>query len=127
MKKIQFVSFVISFDLIFLTVTIFNDYYNPYNQVPPYNQNYYDSANIPTYPNKTAEEKLLTEKVEAVFRDDPILQPYASYIEVYSLGNEVTLSGLVDSDRIKLRAETKTKNILGVKKVTNLINVEKTK
>ncbi len=127
MNKIRLASFVISFDLILLTVTIFNDYYNPYNQVPPFNQNYYDSANIPIYPNKTPEEKLLTEKIEAVFRDDPILAPHAYGIEVYSLGNEVTLSGLVNSDRIKLRAESKAKNILGVKKVTNLINVEKTK
>lgn len=127
MNKIRFVSFVISFELIFLTVTIYNDYYNPYNQVPPFNQNYYDSANIPIYPNKTPEEKLLTERVEAVFLDDPILAPYAYNIEVYTLGNEVTLSGLVDSDRIKLRAETKAKNLLGVKKVINLINVEKTK
>ena len=119
--------FSFSIPLIFLTMTIYNDYYNPYNQVPPFNSNYYDKSGTPTYPNKTADEKQLSAQIEQAFQDDPNLAPYASSIEVYSMGREVTLAGLIDSDRIKLRAESKAKNILGVKKVNNLIRVEKTK
>lgn len=121
----RFYSFPIS--LIFLTVTIYNDYYNPYNQVPPFNQNYYDRSAAPVYPNRTAEEKQLSEKIIQAFQDDPNLSKYASSIEVYTMGQEVTLSGLIDSDRIKLRAGSKARNILGVKKVNNLIRVETTK
>ncbi len=126
MNKVRLFSFF-AFEFIFLTITIYNDYYNPYNQVPPYNQNYYDQINMPVYPNKTEAEKALTAKIEATFQNDPYLSPYSSRIEIYTMGQDVTLSGVVDSDRIKLSAETKAKNTLGVKKVVNLINVEKTK
>lgn len=108
-------------------VIIYNNYYNPYGQVPPFNQNYYDTTVVPIYPNKTPEEKALTLKIQTAFLEDPYLSQYASQIEVHSVQQEVTLSGVVDSDRIRLNAETKAKNTLGVKKVINLINVEKTR
>ncbi|HRD55309.1 MAG TPA: BON domain-containing protein [Parachlamydiaceae bacterium] len=108
-------------------VIIYNNYYNPYGQVPPFNQNYYDTTVVPIYPNRTPEEKELTLKVQTAFLEDPYLGPYASQIEVHSVAQEITLSGLVDSDRIRLSAETKAKNTLGVKRVVNLINVQKTR
>jgi osmotically-inducible protein OsmY len=125
MRKMRF--FSIPFPFILLTVTIYNNYYNPYNQLPGYNQNYYDRSATPIYPNRTEAEKKLTEQIELAFQDDPLISKYASSIEVYTMGQEVTLAGLIDSDRVKLRAETRAKNIIGVKKVINLINVEKTK
>lgn len=105
----------------------YNNYYNPYNQVPPYNQNYYDVTTVPVYPNRTEAEKNLTSAVEAALREDPFLSNYASQIQVYTVNQEVTLSGIVDSDRIRLNAESKAKSVLGVKKVVNLINVQKTR
>lgn len=125
MKKNYFFSFPIP--LIFLVITINNGYYNHYNQVPPFSENYYDRSTNAVYPNRTPEEKLISAKINQAFFDDPNLFNYASSIEVYTTGNEVTLSGQIDSDRIKLRAESKAKNILGVKKVNNLIRVQKTK
>lgn len=128
MKKKYFFSFPIP--LIFIAITLYNDpynRYNRYNQPLPYSQNYYDRLSAPVYPNRTVEEKEISAKIEQAFLDDPNLFDYASSIEVYTTGQEVTLSGVIDSDRIKLRAESKAKNILGVKKVYNLIRVEKTK
>jgi hypothetical protein len=125
MRKMSF--FSISFPFIFLALTTYNNYYNPYNQLPTYNQNYYDRSSTPIYPNRTDNEKYLTEKVIQAFQEDPLLSAYSSNIQVYTMGQEVTLSGLIDSDRVKLRAETRAKNVMGVKKVINVINVEKTK
>lgn len=78
-------------------------------------------------PNSTEKEKDITARIQTAFQGDPLLSKYSSQIEVYTAGQEVTLSGLVDSDRVRLAAEAKAKNILGVKRVNNLINVEKTK
>ena len=125
MKKNYLFSFPIP--LIFLTIIINNGYYNRYNQVPPYNPYYYDRSQAPVYPNRTLEEKAISDKITNALYDDPNLSAYASAIEVYTTGNEVTLSGVIDSDRARLSAESKAKNILGVKKVNNLIRVQRTK
>ncbi len=132
MKKFVLTSFIFVFQFSFLEVSLFSYVYNQnsqyyqYNQPSPYNQNSSDPSRF-AYPNRTDAEKLLTLKVEKAFFDDVLIAPYASSIQVYTIGHEVTLTGLIDSDRIKLRAETKAKNTLGVQKVINNIYVEKTK
>jgi len=132
MKKIVFTSFTIVSLFVFLEVSLFSYNYNQnsqnyqYNQSSPYNQNSSDPSRF-AYPNRTDREKLLTLQIEKALLDDVLIAPYASSIQVYTIGHEVTLTGLINSDRIKLRAENKAKNTLGVQKVINNINVEKTK
>lgn len=132
MKKMLITSFHFSLLSFAFHSSIFSYIYNQpsqyyqYNQPSPYNQNSSDPSRF-VYPNRTDAEKLLTSKIEKAFLNDPILFPYANSIQVYTVGHEVTLTGLINSDRIKLRAESKAKNTLGVQKVINNINVEKTK
>lgn len=125
-KKIFFY-FIFFIQISQFTPDLFGYYYNrSYQYNYPYNPYYYDPIQY-EYPNRTEEEKQLSARIERAFQEDPVLSPYASSIQVYSIGREVTLTGLIDSDRIRLRAESKAKSILGVKKVVNSINVEKTK
>lgn len=132
MKKVVFTSFIFVFQFIFLEVSLFsynynqNSQYYQYNQPSPYNQNSSDPSRF-AYPNRTDQEKLLTLQIEQAFLNDVLIAPYASSIQVFTIGHEVTLTGLINSDRIKLRAESKAKNTLGVQKVINNIYVEKTK
>ena len=110
---------------------VYSYYSNQYNTVPPVGPSPFpapsQSTVVPAYPNRTPQDKALTQIIESAFREDPILAPYATNIEIYTLDGEVTLAGLVDSDRIKLRAESKAKLIRGVRRVYNEIYVEKTK
>lgn len=101
--------------------------YNQYNQVPPITEPRDLSRNVPIYPNQNPKDIEISEKVEAALKDDPNLSPYAAMIEVYTLNQEVTLAGVVDSERIRLRAESKARTILGVRRVINQISTEKTR
>lgn len=102
-------------------------YYNQYNQVPPIAEPRDTSRNMALYPNQAPKDIEISEKIEAALREDPNLSPYAAMIEIYTLNGEVTLAGVVDSERIKLRAEAKVRNVLGVRRVINQISTEKTK
>ena len=121
--------FLISFLLINSSAWAY--YSNQYNQVPPVGPNPNPAPSqttvVPAYPNRSPEDKALTEQIESAFKEDPIVAPYAVNIEVYTFNREVTLAGLIDSDRVKLRAGSKAKNIRGVRSVNNQIYVEKTK
>lgn len=122
---------IISVVLTLLSSSALNAYYynqyNQYNQVPPIAEPRDSSRNIPLYPNQAPKDIEISEKVEALFKDDPNLSSYAAMIEIYTLNGEVTLAGVVDSERIKLRAESKARNVLGVRRVINQISTEKTK
>jgi len=126
MKKIIFLLIAFSLSSNVLSAYYY-DQYNQGNQVAPITEPG-DKQFYPIIaPNQAPSDKELTEKIQALFRQDPILAPYASSIEVYSLNGAIVLAGIIDSDRVKLRAESQVKHTTGVKSVDNRIVTEKTK
>ncbi len=62
-------------------------------------------------------------KVKAKLFDENILRGFAISVEVFQ--GQVTLTGAVENEQQKDRAEVLAKDVYGVKKVNNLLNIKK--
>lgn len=126
MKKVLSIFFVfLAFSL--SAIAYINNYYND----PYYGPGYYGPSSqrpVDTLrANLTPEDRAITAAIKEGLLRDPLLAPYASRIDVYTYNREVTLSGYIDSDRVRLQAEAKAKYTPGVRRVDNQIYVEKTR
>lgn len=72
---------------------------------------------------EVVDDATITTKVKAKLYDENILRGMA--ISVATFEGQVTLTGAVDNDQQKERAEALAKSVYGVRKVNNLINLKK--
>jgi BON domain len=68
----------------------------------------------------------ITEDIQQAIKDDYYLAPYYPQISIQTYNGIVTLNGLIDSYKIKLKIEQKVKNVSGVKRVDDFIQVNTT-
>lgn len=61
-------------------------------------------------------------KVKAKLFDENILRGFAISVEVFE--GQVTLTGAVDNEQQRERAEAIAKGVYGVKKINNLLNIK---
>ncbi len=69
------------------------------------------------------DDSTITSKVKAKLLADSITKGLA--VSVKTVGGEVTLTGVVDTDEQRNTAETIARGVDGVKKVNNLIKLKK--
>lgn len=103
-------------------------YYQPnYSQSTQYDEARGYPSETLILPNQVLDDKAITKKIETEIRMDSTLGPYADMIQVQTLNGDVVLTGRLDSDRIRLGMERKAKNVRGVKKVYNSIELYTTR
>lgn len=94
---------------------------------PPYSTMRPGAYSNTQLPNQTEEDKSITNEIDALIKDDSELAQYSPNVQIYTIDGFVTLSGRLNSDRIKLRMGDKAKLARGVRMVNNNIEVEKTR
>jgi len=72
-------------------------------------------------PGQVVDDSTITTKVKALFFEDREVKGLA--ISVKTFEGEVTLTGAVDNDRQRQRAEEIAYSVTGVRKVNNLISI----
>ena len=73
-------------------------------------------------PGQVVDDGTITTKVKAKLFDDPIASGFAISVKTFQGG--VTLTGAVDSQRVKDKAGELARTTLGVRKVNNLIRIK---
>lgn len=76
---------------------------------------------------QSLEDNEIIKKIESDLHADRDIKPFIDKIQVQSLRGEVTLSGRLESGRLRLYIEKKVKNVRGVKKINNEIELYQTK
>jgi len=71
---------------------------------------------------QVVDDGTITTKVKAKLLNNAILSGFA--ISVQTFQQEVTLTGAVDSERVREQAEQITRNTAGVREVHNLIKIK---
>lgn len=77
-------------------------------------------------PKRDVSDIDLARKVKVAISEDKVLAPFSSTVFVQSEKGVITLSGNVDSQKTKTDIESKVKNVSGVNKVVNNIEIQKT-
>lgn len=72
--------------------------------------------------DKPADDGVITDRVRQRLFGDPDVKGYT--VEVETKNRVVTLSGTVETERAKARAEKITKKVSGVKSVVNKLRIE---
>jgi osmotically-inducible protein OsmY len=75
------------------------------------------------FPNQQESDQYITKSIQDALAQDYYLAPYKNSIEIYTIAGVVTLAGRLDSDAIKLKIGQKVRNVEGVKRVYNNIEV----
>jgi len=79
-------------------------------------------AAIPALSQKKVEDGLITDRVRQRLVSDPEIKGYK--VEVETKGGVVTLTGTVETERARAKAEKVTRKVSGVKSVVNKLRVE---
>jgi len=79
-------------------------------------------AAIPALSQKKVEDGLITDRVRQRLVSDPEIKGYK--VEVETKDGVVTLTGTVETERAKTKAEKVTRKVSGVKSVVNKLRVE---
>lgn len=91
-------------------------------QAPPIDQ-MRGGQNNNLFPNETASDQEITQKIKDAMREDYYLAPYVDNIEIYTISGVVTISGRMTSSAIKLKITKKAQNVEGVRHVYNNIEI----
>lgn len=77
-------------------------------------------------PTEIPKDREITQELQEKLLDDHYLAPYYSQISIQTVNGVVILTGAIDSHRISLSIEAKARQIQGVKRVDNQIQVDPT-
>jgi osmotically-inducible protein OsmY len=80
------------------------------------------AAAIPAFSQKKVEDGLITDRVRQRLVSDPEIKGYK--VEVETKGGVVTLTGTVETERARAKAEKVSRKVSGVKSVVNKLRVE---
>ena len=80
------------------------------------------AAAIPAFSQKKVEDGLITDRVRQRLVSDPEIKGYK--VDVETKGGVVTLTGTVETERARAKAEKVTRKVSGVKSVVNKLRVE---
>jgi osmotically-inducible protein OsmY len=80
------------------------------------------AAAVPALSQKKVEDGLITDRVRQRLVSDPEIKGYK--VDVETKGGVVTLTGTVETERARAKAEKVTRKVSGVKSVVNKLRVE---
>jgi osmotically-inducible protein OsmY len=80
------------------------------------------AAAIPALSQKKVQDGLITDRVRQRLVSDPEIKGYK--VDAETKGGAVTLTGTVETERARAKAEKVTRKVSGVKSVVNKLRVE---